>query len=555
MESLMPHAVAAMSGIFKWPLLKGLFKRKPISPSRRSVTLLTVPTDVLHIIFQILRDETGPITGRYRHLEGFDREAHNGAQLLPLSETCHYLREEALPWIFREVYNWNRRGEDVWPDTLWPFFVTVHLRDRSVRHPADLALPLNIFSSLPMLPALTKVTVRIDPAVPAELIQALSLVPNLRYLEIHQARFDGTPTPLSLPFAALESLQLSICGFQGCFIRSDNIDRAGETRNVFLLLRTLTDRLTRLQISGDYLSLDFLALDWVHLWEFTVTDHTPTPYIAVPDLICRMPALRDLSILFSADATRNAQDIHPPFQLGIADGGLLNDCSPLLTTITLSNSEPADPLFAQLPPSLESLHLLTMRDWFVDLSRSSTHRRILLAPLTSTTVITTLQHISHLQDLAELSLTLNIFPTAHLIESIAAIFPRLRILQWGHSTYGHGNDFCEDVRDETIVTALHKFPFLTDLRIALDFTERDFQEGPQKRAAYWFLERLPNVRTIAFLWNRGVRYYGYPAVVWKVWDRSLLLRPPPPSSPPPSIHIDFEAPAIPPWEIESDNGS
>ncbi|KAJ7857107.1 hypothetical protein B0H14DRAFT_3864808 [Mycena olivaceomarginata] len=151
------------------------------------------------------------------------------------------MRAQTLPWIFRDVYNWSRPG--IWPETLWGFFMSVHIRDYSA-------------------------------SVPAELLRALSLAPCLIFLEIHQARFDGSASSSPLPFATLESLVVCISGFRGV-------------------------------ISGDLLSPDFLSLTWVQLWTFVITEHTPTPYITVPELVSKTPALHDLSILFSADLSRD----------------------------------------------------------------------------------------------------------------------------------------------------------------------------------------------------------------------------------------------------------
>jgi hypothetical protein len=213
------------------------------------------------------------------------------------------------------------------------------------------------------------------------------------------------------------------------------------------LLKNLSQSLTTLQISGDLLSPDFLSLTWAQLRTFVITEHTPTPYITVPELVSKMPALHDLSILFSADLSRDrdAGEMYPPFKLGTPGGGLLTHCSPLLTTITLSNLEPADPIFAQLPHSLESLHLLAMRDGYIP--GHTRPARLWDAPLTLSTVPVALESISHLQALAALSLTLDDFATADTIHHIASVFPRLRFLQVGHATYSHGAEFRFDVRD------------------------------------------------------------------------------------------------------------
>ncbi|KAJ7242850.1 hypothetical protein B0H12DRAFT_840236 [Mycena haematopus] len=293
----------------------------------------------------------------------YDHERCTNACLIPLSETCRWLRAQSLPWIFRAVYNWNRNGVVVWPNALWDFFFTVNLRDVSVRHPALLLLSHELFSALPMMQAVRKVTLRFEAAVSPQLTSTLSLIPNLSVLEIHQVRFDGSFSPADLAFPSLSSLLICICWFKEP-TRVDGIDIAAEKRNVAMLLHILSDRLTSLQISGDLISPEFPTFRWLKLREFTITEHTPTPFIPVPKLVSQMPALRVLSVLFTADTTRNPNDLFPPFTLGIMDGEVLTAHSPHLTSVTLSNLKADDPIFRQLPTSLESFHHLALRDRF-----------------------------------------------------------------------------------------------------------------------------------------------------------------------------------------------
>ncbi|KAJ7768139.1 hypothetical protein DFH07DRAFT_954714 [Mycena maculata] len=530
-------------------ILKELLRRAPTASSHTSVTLVTVPTDILHIILQLLYD-TSPAE---EERERYDHEICKGEYLLALSVTCRYMRAQTLPWIFREVYNWSRPGGGIWPETLWPFFMSVHIRDQSVRHPAHIALSPELCSVLSGMRSLTTVTVRLEASVPAELLGALSLAPCLTFLEIHQARFDGTTPSSPLPFATLKGLVVCISGFRGV-VRSDTIDRRKEVANVVALLKSFNHSLTTLQISGDLLSPDFLSLTWLHLRSFIVTEHTPTPYIAVPELVSKMPALRDLSILFSADLSRDrdAGEMYPPFKLGTPGGGLLTHRSPLLTTITLSNLEPADPIFSQLPHSLESLHLLAMQDGYIP--GPSSPGSLWEAPFTLTTIPIALESISHLQELTALSLTLDDFATADTILRIASVFPRLRFLQLGHATYSHGHQFCFDIRDDSILHALQCFSRLTHLRISLDFFERaiDAQDGPQGRAAQWLLEGLPGLCTVAFSWGRSWDDYGFENIIWRVWDRSVFLLPraPPAFEPEPAEDVVYGV-AIPPREQRS----
>ncbi|KAJ7897700.1 hypothetical protein B0H14DRAFT_344773 [Mycena olivaceomarginata] len=71
------------------------------------------------------------------------------------------MRAQTRLWIFRQVYNWSRKGSDVWPEALWPFIVTAHIRDRSYQYPGPIPLSADLFSALPMMRALTKVTLRL----------------------------------------------------------------------------------------------------------------------------------------------------------------------------------------------------------------------------------------------------------------------------------------------------------------------------------------------------------------------------------------------------------
>jgi hypothetical protein len=266
-------------------------------------------------------------------------------------------------------------------------------------------------------------------------------------LEIHQARFDWTPEYPSLLFTTLENLLICIAGFQGV-VRGDKIDPAREAPNIVALLRSLTHSLTALQISGDLLYPEFLSLTWPRLHKFAITEHTPTSYIPVPDLVSRMPALRELLILYSADLSRDWDiEIYPPFILGTAGSKLLISRSPLLMSVTLSNMQPTDPIFTQLLRALSSLHLVAMVDGYLPIMGRPP--RLWPAPLTHNTALIALERISHLTDLTKLSLTLDDLVTATLIHCVMAVFPRLRFLEFGHAGYLYSAQLCPDVRDVT----------------------------------------------------------------------------------------------------------
>ncbi|KAJ7892715.1 hypothetical protein B0H13DRAFT_1886602 [Mycena leptocephala] len=302
---------------------------------------------------------------------------------------------------------------------------------------------------------------------------------------------------------------------------------------------------------------------------------------------------------------RAAGDLYPPFILGTTDGELLTRRSPLLMSVTLSNVEPADPIFAQLPPALQSLHLKAMTEGYI-LGREAPPQ-LWQTPLSHNTARVALENISsRLSDPTELSLTLDDFATPTLIQHVASVFPRLRFLELGHASYvgNHSAQLHPDVRDPAILEALQQeasdlwiaefdlstlamrragrvlgetrdarstspvgiyprsrdrtplalqhFPLLAHLRIALDFVDRQFNpENPQRRAAHWLLEGLPAPQTVAFSWEQRWFAYWFDQVVWREWDCSILLRlpSPPPRSPSPVQEI-IEAVAIPPWELD-----
>ncbi|KAJ7171165.1 hypothetical protein C8R46DRAFT_1087852 [Mycena filopes] len=459
-----------------------------------------------------------------------------GARLLALSQTSRFMRAEATPWVYREVYNWSRPEGDVWPKTLWPLFRVLHIRDHSVRHPKHLPLGEALFIALPMMPALTQVTLRLDSPLPPGLLGGLAMVPNLTSLEILQIRFDGPSPPALLPFVSLRSLWLTITGFKGV-VRADGINSGTEISNVGILLRNVAGHLKDLKISGDLLSPEFLAILWPSLKTLCVTEHTSTPYIAVPHILAGMPALEEFSILFSADLSRDADDIYPPFTLGVVGGDVLTRHSPHLTSVTLSNLVPTDPIFVQLPSSLEALHLSAMLDLYIP--GPGFPRSLRGAPLTHSEVLTVLNSISHLADLHKLTLTTKEFPTPHLVHEIASRFPALDFLQLALPRHKRGDRKCVDVRNDAFLPALQRLPLLTHLRISLDFDDPDFDAAQQEDAACWLMRALPNLQIVAFSWPAtGVwwmRAAGLEYHYWAKSDRSVLLLPPrrsPTPSPP-----------------------
>ncbi|KAJ7216684.1 hypothetical protein C8J57DRAFT_1396371 [Mycena rebaudengoi] len=521
----MSTIVAFAGGLLRH--LSRFLQEPPPSLPRATPALANIPLDVLHIIFLLLHNTDS----RYHsHRTLWDQEICRGAELIPLSETCRHMRNEAMQWIFREVYNWSRGDRTVWPESLWPFFVEVHLRDRSVRHPQTIPISSNLLDALGMMPSLTKLTLRMDSPLHPDLLQAISLVPHLTSLEIHQARLDGPPLSPNLPFPSLERLMICVSGFDGIGNEGvpsrRGVDYKAEFANIIALLRAVSINLTVLQVSGDLLCPSLLSLQWPHLSRFVVTEHTATPFIPIPDMIAQMPSLRELAILFSADTNRNEEELQPPFTLGVHTGRPL---SPLLTSVTLSNMEPADPIFKQLPTSLDGLHIMAARDAHLPFQQPRTGYR--QAPLTSTTLPILLQNIARLENLTALSLTLDEPPSSDIIHSIASGFPRLQFLELGHHWFPPTED---DVCNDALIEPLQRFVFLTELRICLPFETDETQIQQHQDAAAWLMRALPHLRTISFLASHETTwcYTGLTSTAWWKYDRSVLfierLPPPPP---------------------------
>ncbi|KAK6997379.1 hypothetical protein R3P38DRAFT_3220592 [Favolaschia claudopus] len=159
------------------------------------------------------------------------------------------------------------------------------------RYPQPIELGSALFDALPRLPALTKVTLVIDETIPTQILIALSQASQLNELEIQQTKLDDIGLCFSqTSFPQLETLTITT----KATVRVTKIER--EFHNVMLLLQCVSPRLKALKISGDLISSMFLAIFWLRLEGFTVTEHTPSPYYAVPRLISHMPRLRQLEM-------------------------------------------------------------------------------------------------------------------------------------------------------------------------------------------------------------------------------------------------------------------
>ncbi|KAJ7640300.1 hypothetical protein DFH06DRAFT_1430096 [Mycena polygramma] len=249
-----------------------------------------------------------------------------------------------------------------------------------------------------------------------------------------------------------------------------------------------------------------------------------------------MPALREVSVLFSADMSREVGDV-PPFIFGVPDGRLLTDSCSRLTSVTLSNSQPTDPIFKQLPVTLEALHLVVARDLYIPSASAPTETRE--TPLTLATVLTTIEHISYLTELLQLSLTLDDFATPGLINVIADTFPCLWSSELGHSLFPHSEGPLREFRGDSLLDPLASLTKLIHLRITLYFPERQWltkQRSDHYGAAKWFFIHFPLLQSISFTFQEWFSWSPYKPLErtsWATYPRSLFppkLIPSPPET-------------------------
>ncbi|KAK7059814.1 hypothetical protein R3P38DRAFT_2837999 [Favolaschia claudopus] len=496
-----------------------------LSPPTNTSSILILPNEILRIIcvFMDAIDSTVMLLEKR-----WGEEDCNISLIIPLSMTCRTLRERLRSFIFRSVYNWNRE-EEVWPESTWGLIRQVTLRDQQIRHPQPIKLRSALFDTLPRLPALTKAILVIDQTVPSQLLIALSQAPQLNELEIQQARLDDA----GLCFPKTSFLQLEIMTISvwtsptKATVRVAKIER--ELHNVVLLLQSVSQKLKALKISGDLISSMFLAISWLHLESFAVTEHTPSPYYSARRLISHMPCLKELSMLYTADLTRTDGQLKPPFTYGASDGKKLATVAPRLSSLRLSNCSPEDTIFSQLPDALAGLHIYATKDLYIP-HRDNPRARLEL-PLSPSEALAVIKRVSHLWDLADLTLTLDHFPTPALVDVIAVAFPNLEFLELGYPEYRRGKDESDESEDEAMVESLAKFRRLRRLRISIDFEYREptsQQAGHHRRAARWYFNRLPTLRSISFTfhnWRHTVRdWFSRPVrTSWETYTREVLL--------------------------------
>ncbi|KAK6978082.1 hypothetical protein R3P38DRAFT_2809534 [Favolaschia claudopus] len=501
--------------------------------------LVSLPTDVLGLIFQLLYDQWfcdyHPKFRRSRPHFSYERCAEE--YLVALSCSCRQSRAQTLPWIFREVYNWDSSRGRVWPESLWPYFKIVHIRDYTVQTDLQpwtrrkLDLSPETVRSLSMMPFLSKATIRLESSIPSDLLHALSQAPSLLCLEVHQARFDGTFPSTALAFSTLETLLISTAGFN-TMVKQDDIDPGKQAANVASLLTAVSHRLTELAISGDFISCAFTAIKWPQIRRLAITDHPPTQPTPVLDLVAKMPQLRDLQVVYTTGLTHDPS-VFPPIQLGDNTRRVLSDSCPLLSSLTLGNVLSDDLIFAQLPPTLDVLDLRAPVDPY---DPDCGFPRGAYFPLDQQITQAALSRMRYLSDLKELCFDLDSFVTAPFIEHIAVVLPHVEILEFDVPRYvfmSSPRRFDEQNRDPALLVALNRFPRLQHLRIAMNFPRKYWDpECSREVTAKWFLLGVRSLQTVSFASPKHLWSVGYKIAGWQEWDHGVIhFRVPTPTPP------------------------
>lgn len=260
-----------------------------------------------------------------------------------VSLTCRLFRDAALPVMFASV-QWphaskhsEEGGLEFFPESLWPLFRTFALDwpdhwpdsipplwgDRYYiggdYHPRHLDKLVN---AMPHMSALTHFYISCPFYPPASIITALIRCPTIRELSIHDTplyvdMIPRVPAEFHLDKVSLVPVAEALRVGEGPYnkkhqefqyytrdyrkkFRNDSLGRYAATAFLFTLGKA--DSLRHAEISGELCTMHELAFqDWPRLETLVLTGHTPRAQgqVELVDVVARMPALRDLRLLFA----------------------------------------------------------------------------------------------------------------------------------------------------------------------------------------------------------------------------------------------------------------
>ncbi|KAF7297009.1 hypothetical protein MIND_00933200 [Mycena indigotica] len=496
--------------------------------------LQTLPTEILHAILDALRlaAEADAETVASTEYADFSRRC-----ALAVATASRGLRRAAAPWTFATLHNAgsSHGGSSVPPTSLWRFVRTFYVRDYSHAQARPIAVDNTLLVALENMPVLTTVTLYLRRAVPPDFFYALGALPALSALHIYQAQIDdGRLDPSLMRFEALHSLTLRIrvAGLT-TVTRAPDVDTNTEAHNVSQLLLSVSPNVRRLTVSGDLLPRQVLKIQWPRLATLSVTEHPPLQHLPLSALLPRMPALSDLSLLFTPDAYHS-------LPAGVLDS---------LRSLALSNTALDDPLLHSLPRRLTSLKLLAL--WDVR-DPDAPPLRIVAGPPAGLGAMrefcppqerwaVLFAQLGTLPALGTLYVTIGEFaPMAGFVDAIAALAPALHTLEIRFPAPDSGVDrlmMVDLTQGETLFAALRALP-LRHLCLFTDYYYAGMHPGPPAHSAYRLLAALPYLETITYKF--GGWYSRESDTVEFVWGRGMLARH---AQPPPRVirYVDEHA--------------
>ncbi|KAJ8496393.1 hypothetical protein ONZ51_g1164 [Trametes cubensis] len=396
--------------------------------------------------------------------------------LVPFSETCKMIRQACKPCLFRKARISTSR--DLFTGVLFSFTTNIwlYVRHLTVRGywlriwyegPLDLGdLPLADF--LARMPHLQ--TIVVDeansmggPGIPWDGLAALLSPPQLREFDLRITPNRGTPKPPDITFtiAPLTKLSFSIWDY-----RDHPRARIGETSLMKYAINAAAPSLEHLSIPLDVSPLAEMAVScWPRLQVLELKgDRGTEPFLAIIDVLSRMPHLRHLTIL------RAQRDDSPAHVLWS------NACTkrfpcPQLETMCLSHLDPADELFSHLPPTLRQLSL---RCWPRHYLHQHRHDRRAMTRLEWQSQIRTASEVyfalRRCSNVALESLEIEYEEDDHesvLLRNISEMFPHLRVL----TIYRYRRPDSPSVKADDIAQALSQLRTLRILRLHADLAE------------------------------------------------------------------------------------
>ncbi|KAF7297012.1 hypothetical protein MIND_00933500 [Mycena indigotica] len=481
-------------------------------------TLQTLPTEILHTILEELRLSANADSETVTSTEYSDFSRRCALSIATVSRR---LRLATAPWTFSTVHNLNAGNREssssVPPTSLWRFVRALYVRDYSYVQERPIPVDNTLLGTLENMPVLTTVTLYLRRAVPPDFFYALGALTTLSALHIYQAQIDDGRLDRSLMrFESLQSLTLRIAG-PTTVARAPDVDTNTEQQNIHQIL---------------------LSIKWPRLATLTMTEHPPLQHLPLSVLLLRMPALSDLSLLFTPDAHHQAQRFPPFYLVSPTDSLPILDN---LRSLAISNCAFEDPLLRKLPRSLTSLKLLALWDvldpdfppWPID---GLGFMREFRPPQARWALL--FDQVGTLPALTTLYVTIGEFaPLASFVDAIAAFAPALHTLEIRFPAPDEPERLMmvDLTQGEPLFAALRTLP-LRHLCLFTDYIYAGMHPGPPAHSAYQLLAELPGLETITYRF--GGWYSRESDTVEFVWGRGMLGRPPPPRA---IRHVDQHA--------------